>query len=310
MVRILEEMRLNVVSKETNFTGRRSKKTSKLIDDDDEHTLCDPGINKKGLCHNFEDEEDVREESNDQTHPPSSTKIRNSFISNRDEKLSMSQLRKRRRSSARFLRMSGRFTLDHEDGDTVESDKTEEKNEHLGEMYRQVIRMNAENKINASNSWGLKLIENIDKFLEDDVTTGTQTIENSTAIETSGSDGANHEASDLANLRENDKRINFTKASCTIDASVKIYSYRVDDVYLSSYKVLANLNRSDGNHTTETDIDNMGHDQESSQSISDEKLIGSAYSSEKKVKQNQVICTLEENLCKPIYSFSHTKTNS
>ncbi|EJK47948.1 hypothetical protein THAOC_33297, partial [Thalassiosira oceanica] len=42
-------------------------------------------------------------------------------------------------------------------------------------------------------------------------------------------------------------RVNFAKASCTLDASVKIYSYRVDDVHLSSYRVLANLNRSDTN---------------------------------------------------------------
>lgn len=41
--------------------------------------------------------------------------------------------------------------------------------------------------------------------------------------------------------------MNFTKASCTLDASVKIYSYRVDDVHLSSYRVLANLNRTDSN---------------------------------------------------------------
>lgn len=27
--------------------------------------------------------------------------------------------------------------------------------------------MNAENKINAGNSWGLKLIENMDKFIEE-----------------------------------------------------------------------------------------------------------------------------------------------
>lgn len=35
----------------------------------------------------------------------------------------------------------------------------------------------------------------------------------------------------------------FQKASCTLDASVKIYSYRVDDVWSSSYRVLENLNR-------------------------------------------------------------------
>jgi condensin complex subunit 2 len=46
---------------------------------------------------------------------------------------------------------------------------------------------------------------------------------------------------------ESSTRVNFTKASCTLDASVKIYSYRVDDVHLTSYKVLANLNRTQNN---------------------------------------------------------------
>jgi len=47
-------------------------------------------------------------------------------------------------------------------------------------------------------------------------------------------------------VHESDQaEVNFQKASCTLDASVKIYSYRVDDVHLSSYKVLANLNRTD-----------------------------------------------------------------
>ena len=36
-----------------------------------------------------------------------------------------------------------------------------------------------------------------------------------------------------------------TFSSCTLDASVKIYGYRVDDVHLTSYKVLHNLNRTD-----------------------------------------------------------------
>jgi hypothetical protein len=50
---------------------------------------------------------------------------------------------------------------------------------------------------------------------------------------------------DKLTSHDNGETINFTKASCTLDASVKIYSYRVDDVHLTSYKVLANLNRND-----------------------------------------------------------------
>jgi condensin complex subunit 2 len=69
---------------------------------------------------------------------------------------------RRRRSSARFLRLSqgGGEESTANDGELASS-------EHLGEIYRQAIRMNAENKINAGNSWGLKLIENMDKFIEE-----------------------------------------------------------------------------------------------------------------------------------------------
>jgi hypothetical protein len=34
-------------------------------------------------------------------------------------------------------------------------------------------------------------------------------------------------------------------ASCTLDASVKIYSYRVDSVHHETYRVLGGLNRTD-----------------------------------------------------------------
>jgi condensin complex subunit 2 len=37
--------------------------------------------------------------------------------------------------------------------------------------------------------------------------------------------------------------VNFQKASCTLDASVKIYSHRVDDTYASSHRILESLSR-------------------------------------------------------------------
>jgi hypothetical protein len=45
--------------------------------------------------------------------------------------------------------------------------------------------------------------------------------------------------------RADDGQLNFQKASCALDASVKIYSYRVDDTWTTSYRVLENLNRTD-----------------------------------------------------------------
>jgi condensin complex subunit 2 len=46
---------------------------------------------------------------------------------------------------------------------------------------------------------------------------------------------------------------NFQKASCTLDASVKIYSYRVDDTWNSSFKILENLSRTEEKHPAEND---------------------------------------------------------
>ncbi len=40
-------------------------------------------------------------------------------------------------------------------------------------------------------------------------------------------------------------QVNFQKASCTLDASIKIYSYRVDETIASTYRVLENLSRTD-----------------------------------------------------------------
>lgn len=129
------------------------------------------------------------------------------------------QQRRRRRSSARFLRLGA---SQQDDDDDDEEEEAAPESEQLGELYKRAIRMNAENRINAGNSWNLKLIENIDRL-----------IINEDAVDTTS-----------------ESTVNFTKASCTLDASVKIYSYRVDDVHLTSYKVLANLNRNDVNTTS------------------------------------------------------------
>lgn len=133
--------------------------------------------------------------------------------------------RRRRRSSARFLNLG-----------TEDDEQKPISSANLGEVYQNAIRMNAENKINAANSWNLNLIDHLDQF-----------------VSTSSSNGREEDAG-VSSIRDNlqqlslesdDAVVNFTKASCTLDASVKIYSYRVDDVHLTSYKVLANLNRTE-----------------------------------------------------------------
>ena len=145
--------------------------------------------------------------------------------------------RSRRRSSSRFLSIGGRNRNNPDDDMSHES---------LGKMYRQAIKMNAENRINASNSWNFQLIDNIDKFLTEDAEEAPP--RRSIAVGNTPSQSQQPQAAS--------RRVNFTKASCTLDASVKIYSYRVDDVHLTSYRVLENLHRSDGDKKKKTSKDN------------------------------------------------------
>lgn len=167
------------------------------------------------------------------------------------------QQRRRRRSSSRFLQLTSGGEID-EDGDangangdggrSPRADDGEDytSSEHLGEIYRQAIRMNAENKINAGNSWGFKLIENMDKFIVEDSSSGNNGVGGGSGNSSPRDDGRDDlMAARQMKSRDDKGRVNFAKASCTLDASVKIYSYRVDDVHLSSFRVLANLNRSD-----------------------------------------------------------------
>lgn len=49
--------------------------------------------------------------------------------------------------------------------------------------------------------------------------------------------------------------VNFQKASCTIDASIKIYANRVDDTWSTSYRILENLNRNDGGKGSQLFLD-------------------------------------------------------
>ena len=148
--------------------------------------------------------------------------------------------RRRRRSSARFLHLSGNaHGADAEDEEKVHDDSAVPSEAHgtLQEMYQTAIRMNAENKINTSNTWNLHIIDQMDTLLSLNDET-----ENENAREPSTSSTL-----DSVTAKESKPRVNFTKASCTLDASVKIYSFRVDDVHLTSYKVLANLNRTQNN---------------------------------------------------------------
>jgi len=169
--------------------------------------------------------------------------------------------RRRRRSSARFLQLHDRHHEDEDDNNDHENHMTSgmadssslllpfPSTQDLGLVYQNAIRMTAENKITASNSWNLNLIDHMDRFLGKPTTGSPGTLGTTTAPMTTMM---------MEDTLGPLTGVNFTKASCTLDASVKIYSYRVDDVHLTSYKVLANLNRT----TTDQDHQDGGKKKE------------------------------------------------
>ncbi|KAH9803909.1 Condensin complex subunit 2 [Citrus sinensis] len=88
--------------------------------------------------------------------------------------------------------------------------------EQIVELLQNCIKLASENvsaprKINQNNTWELKLIDHLSEIIK---------------VETVG-----------------DAETNFQKASCTLEAGVKIYSVRVDAVHAQAYKVLGGITR-------------------------------------------------------------------
>lgn len=81
----------------------------------------------------------------------------------------------------------------------------------IADMYKAVIQLSTENKLNEKNSWSFDLIDHMGSIIKEE--------------------------------SKDQRGVNFQKASCTLDASVKIYSNRVDDTYNTSHRILESLSR-------------------------------------------------------------------
>ncbi|KAH9320861.1 hypothetical protein KI387_015500 [Taxus chinensis] len=101
-------------------------------------------------------------------------------------------------------------------------------NHQILDLFQNCIRLATENKINQRNTWELSLIDHL---------------------------------SDIIKVEENDTETNFQKASCTLEAGVKIYSLRVDSVHCEAYKVLGGINRT-GAGVEETEGEDVDGDQQ------------------------------------------------
>ena len=98
--------------------------------------------------------------------------------------------------------------------------------DEVAAMYSKTIKMATEGKINAKNAWNLPLIDHMR-----DVVKGE----------------------DSTDKKRPQRAVNFQKASCTIEAGMKIYCSRVDDTLTTSYRVLESLHR--GKDETNEDDD-------------------------------------------------------
>lgn len=104
-------------------------------------------------------------------------------------------------------------------------------NQQLTEHYSKCIQLSTENKINVNNAFKLQLIDYMSEMLH----------------------------------RRDSEMENFQVASCTLDASAKIYAYRVDSVHTDALKMAGGLGHSQGERGSEhkdEDMDQPGDDEE------------------------------------------------
>ncbi|XP_017979600.1 PREDICTED: condensin complex subunit 2 [Theobroma cacao] len=103
------------------------------------------------------------------------------------------------------------------------------------ELFQNCIKLASENKINQKNTWELKLIDHLSEIIK-------------------------------VEAAEGDSETNFQKASCTLEAGVKIYSFRVDAVHAEAYKVLGGIHRAGQEDEQETIVvgDNTNNREERS----------------------------------------------
>jgi hypothetical protein len=132
-----------------------------------------------------------------------------------------------------------------------------EEQERVVSMYSNVIKLSSENKINDKNSWNLDLIDNMGKLIKND-------------------------------SREQ-RGVNFQKASCTLDASVKIYSHRVDDTYSTSHRVLESFSRNQLTEEEEVEEENDDMDEDGVPKAKKASRVGSR-------KRSGAATTIEKNV--------------
>ncbi|XP_073296850.1 condensin complex subunit 2-like [Primulina huaijiensis] len=150
------------------------------------------------------------------------------FLASNNDKLERAQARAARAAAVRRK-------LDAPTSTAPEDDPCLGK-EQILLLLHNCIKLASENKINQKNTWELNLIDHLVEIIK---------------VE-----------------EENDAETNFQKASCTLEAGVKIYSLRVDSVHSEAYKVLGGINRVGHENEQDPIVDdaNINNEQEENDS--------------------------------------------
>ncbi|XVF03803.1 hypothetical protein REPUB_Repub05bG0024400 [Reevesia pubescens] len=150
------------------------------------------------------------------------------FLDSNNDQLERAQARAAARAAA-FIRTSALAPPPP----TPPSDPCLSKDQII-ELFKNCIKLATENKINQKNTWELKLIDHLSEIIK-------------------------------AETAEGYSETNFQKASCTLEAGVKIYSFRVDALHTDAYKVLGGIHRAgqDDKQETIVDGDNVSNREES-----------------------------------------------
>lgn len=164
-------------------------------------------------------------------------------------------------------------------GGQAAPEKAEKNAATLRDMYSKIndiIQLSSENKINSKNAWNLGV--DMDSFMESALDEGiVEDKENERAIAKQGGEVMRRRKSGgFARAG-----VNFQKASVKLDASVKIYSARVDDTHTNSYRILENLNRSG-----QSDPDGSGSDTSKATSAAGDKAMSNKLSIAKTLEKS------------------------
>lgn len=117
----------------------------------------------------------------------------------------------------------------------------------LGELYSKCVQMVNENKVSMKNAFDLHLIDHMDDIV-DSFMGGRKRATPGASGSGGGGDGRSFGGSrgkTSLSAVEEEAEHRFHEASCTIEASAKIYACRVDCVHTDTYRVLGGLSSAD-----------------------------------------------------------------